>query len=430
MEFPDAATVDAVLPDPTLPAFHEVHYDPPAPTLDDVTEATRTAVDALSFSELPSGATVAVGLGSRGITDIVPVARAVVDELCDCGLDPVVVPAMGSHGGATAEGQRRTLASLGLTEEALGCPVDARMDAERIGESTLGSAVYFSRAALDADGVVVVNRVKAHTNFDGPFESGLCKMATVGLGKQVGASAIHERATVDGFVPTIEAALDVVRAETPFLGGIAIVENFLDETADVQGVPAAALPDGEFGLLERAYDHMPTLPYDEIDVLVVDRIGKDVSGAGMDTNVIGRYDLRGVADPETPDIERIVVRGLTETTHGNGHGIGLADLTTRAVADELDLEQMYANALTSGSHSKSHLPVVLPTDRHALVAAVSAIGPYDPDTVRIAWIEDTGHLASFHVSPALARETVEHVTVGEPRRLVFGDEDVRFEPTE
>ncbi|ESP87979.1 lactate racemase domain-containing protein [Candidatus Halobonum tyrrellensis] len=428
MRFPDAETVDAVLDAPALPRFASVRYEPETPELADPAAAARAELDALPLSDVPDGGRVAVGLGSRGIHDVVPVARAVVDELAERGFEPFVVPAMGSHGGATAEGQVETLAGIGLTEEALDCPIDARMDTEILGESAVGAPVPFSTAALEADGVVVVNRVKAHTNFSGEFESGLTKMATVGLGKQRGANAVHERALAEGYVPTLSAALDVIRAEAPLLGGVAIVENFYDRTAELAGVPAAALPDAEAPLLERAYEYMPTLPYDDLDVLVVDRIGKDVSGAGMDTNVIGRYSVLNADDPETPDVDRIVVRGLTEATHGNGNGIGLADVTTRAVAERLDLDQVYTNALTSGSLSKAKLPVVLPDDERALAAALSTIGTYDPGTVRVAWVRDTGHLSEFRVSEALARDPPAGVVVDRWEALTFDAGEPSFDP--
>ncbi|MEF8875276.1 MAG: lactate racemase domain-containing protein [Haloarculaceae archaeon] len=430
MEFPDESTVSAVLDPVEFPLLHDVRYAPPTPVLEDVPGAAREAVDALAVGDLPAGATVAVGVGSRGITDLVPVVRATVDRLREHGLDPVLVPAMGSHGGATAEGQREVLAAVGVTEESVGCPVDARMETVVLGESEAGSPVHFAAAAAEADATLVVNRVKAHTNFTGPFESGLCKMATVGLGKQRGARAVHERALVEGYVPVIEAAFEVVRREVDLLGGVAVVENFEDETAVVEGLRAGALPEAEADLLELADEYMPTLPYEDLDVLVVERIGKDVSGAGMDTNVVGRYQVLNAEDPETPRIDRILVLGLTEATHGNGQGIGLADLTTVDVIEELDLDQMYANALTSASLSKARLPVALPTDELALRAAVSSVGPYDPETVRLAWIRDTGHLSAFRVSPALARDPPEHVEVVGRSRLTFGADGAGFEPVE
>ena len=427
MDFPDAETVEAALPAVELPTFREVRYDPPAPTLDDPAETARAELDDLPLDDLDAGAQVAVGLGSRGITDVVPVARAVIDELQSRDFEPVVVPAMGSHGGATLEGQERTLSSIGLTEEALGCPIDPRMDTEHLGISAIGGEVHHATAALDADGVLAINRVKAHTNYDGEFESGLTKMLTIGLGKQVGAKSVHEQALVEGYEAAIESAFEVVTERSPVLGGIALVENFHDETATIEGVPVSALPDREAALLERAYEYMPTLPYEDLDVLVVDRIGKDVSGAGMDTNVIGRYEVLNTDDPDSPAIRRIVVRGLTDATHGNGQGLGLADVTTAAVTEELDLDQVYTNALTSGSLSKARLPVVLPNDRLALETAVTTVGPYDPETIRVAWIRDTSHLSSFRVSEALAAEDHDHVEVVGSAPLSFDDGTASFE---
>ena len=430
MRFPNADDVDGVLDPPLLPRFATVRYEPETPELTAVAETAREQLNALALDEVPEGGRIAVGLGSRGIHDIVPIARATVDELQDRGFEPFVVPAMGSHGGATAEGQRRTLEGIGLTETALGCPIDATMGTTVLGESAIGASVPFSTAALAADGVLVVNRVKPHTSFTGRFESGLTKMATIGLGKQPGANVAHEHALTEGYVPVLDAALDVVRAEVPLLGGVAIVENFHDRTAQIKGLAAATLPDAEEPLLERAEDHMPTLPYDDLDVLVVDRIGKDVSGTGMDTNVIGRYNVLNAEDPPTPAIDRIVVRGLTEATHGNGMGIGLADVTTAAVAAALDLHQVYTNALTSGSLAKARLPVVLPDDEHALAAALSSIGTHDPETVRVAWIRDTGSLSSFRVSAALARDPPPGVHIEEWQQLTFTDGKPSFGPAE
>ncbi|WP_101296999.1 nickel-dependent lactate racemase family protein [Halegenticoccus soli] len=430
MKFPNEEAVEGVLDAVPFPEFADVRYEPPAPAVDDPGAAARRELDALPLDSVPEGGRVAVGLGSRGIHDIVPIAAAVVDELRGRGFEPVAVPAMGSHGGATADGQRRTLGSLGLTEERLGCPIDARMETTVLGESDLGRPVHVSTAALEADGILVLNRVKPHTNFEGSVESGVCKMAAIGLGKQRGASAVHDAALVRSYVSAITSTFEVVRRETPFLGGLGIVENFYDRTAVVRGLPAESLPDAEGDLLERAREYMATLPYEEIDVLVVDEMGKDISGTGMDTNVIGRFRVLNEDDPERPEVKRIFARGLTEATHGNGHGIGLADVTTTGAVESLDLDQMYANALTSGSLSKSSLPVALPNDRLALTAALTSFGPYDPETAGVVWIRDTSHLSSFRVSPALVAEGGEHVTVEGRSRLAFDDGAARFEPIE
>jgi hypothetical protein len=255
-------------------------------------------------------------------------------------------------------------------------------------------------------------------------------MIAIGLGKREGAALVHEAAVEHGYVDAILDTLAVIREEVSLLGGIGIVENFYDRAARVEGVPAAELPDGETTLLSEARELMATLPYEQLDVLVVDRIGKDVSGTGLDTNVVGRTRVLGGSEPSTPQIDRIVLRGLTEETHGNGHGIGLADLTTVDVLEALDLEAMYTNALTSGSLQRDALPVALPTEELALSAAFRTAGAYDPETVRAAWIRDTLHLSEFRVSTALAAEDYDHVDTGVYQRLTFRDGEPAFEPVE
>ncbi|MCU4751418.1 DUF362 domain-containing protein [Halobacteria archaeon AArc-curdl1] len=429
MEFPDTTSVTDVLDPIDLPEFVDVQYHPPSPEIDDVEAATRTEIETLPLQELKEGSTVAIGIGSRGIHDIVSIARATINEIRARGFEPVVVPAMGSHGGATADGQRRTLAALGLTEEALGCPIDARMETTVVGHTSEGGNVHVATAVREADATLVINRVKPHTNFYGPIESGLCKMLTVGLGKQAGAQSVHRQALVHGYVPVIEESLAAIKEELEIVGGIAIVENAFDRTAEVVAVPGEQLPENETDLLERARKLMPTLPFDDLDVLIVEQIGKDVSGSGMDTNVIGRYGVLNTDDPERPQIKRIAVLGLTEATHGNGQGIGLADVTTVPVIRELDIEQMYRNAATSSSLTKANIPIVMPDDESAVTLAASSIGPYDPESIKIAWIEDTAHLSSFRVSTAvLDGEDQPHVEVKGKQRLEFVDGDASFEP--
>ncbi|KOX98199.1 MULTISPECIES: DUF362 domain-containing protein [Halorubrum] len=431
MEFPERADVDGLIDPQPLPEFARVRYEPRTERLDDPVGAARESLGALDLDGLSAGATVAVGVGSRGIDRIDEVAAGVVDRLDERGFDPVVVPAMGSHGGATPEGQREVLAALGVTEESVGAPIDARMAAAELATVSVGDAetpVYFAEAALEADAALVVNRVKAHTNFTGPIESGLAKMTVVGLGKQRGAKTFHSTAIAEGYVETLAAALDVIEEETPIVGGVALVENFEEEIGHVEGVPAGSFLDREPALLERAYEEMPTLPVDDVDLLVVDEIGKEISGAGMDTNVIGRYRVLNAPDPETPDIDLIYVRGLTEATKGNGNGIGLADLTRRAAVDQLDLTKSYANALTSGSLAKSKLPVVAPDDEFALRTAAAALGAYDPESARIVWIRNTQELGEFRVSDALIEDLPEAAVVTGRETVTFDAGTAGFEP--
>jgi hypothetical protein len=338
---------------------------------------------------------------------------------------------MGSHGGATAEGQRETLASLGVTEDRVGAPIDARMDVDQVDEVQVGETTYpvfFASAALETDGILVVNRVKPHTNFSGRVESGLCKMLVAGLGKQRGASSFHATALTEGYVPALEAAFAAIAEATPLLGGIALVENADEETTHIEAIPASKTLDREPALLDRAYEEMATLPVEDIDLLVVDEVGKDVSGAGMDTNVVGRYRVLNAPDPDTPQIKLVYVRGLTERTEGNGNGIGLADLTRRAAVDQLDVAKTYANALTSGSLAKARIPVVAPDDELALRIALSALGSPHPDDVRVVWIRNTQDLGELYVSTGVVDDLPETATVAEEFELGFDDGTARFTP--
>ncbi|MDS0295539.1 DUF362 domain-containing protein [Halogeometricum sp. S3BR5-2] len=424
MNVPTRGDVDHLIDPQPLPPFARVRYEPSVETVADPSDAARAELGGLPLDGLDEGATVAVGVGSRGIHAINEVAASVVAALRERGFDPVVVPAMGSHGGATAEGQREVLESLGVTEDRTGAPIDARMEAEELGAVTVGGtemSVYFSAAALAADAVLVVNRVKAHTNFSGPVESGLTKMSVVGLGKQRGAKSFHSTAIAEGYVETLRAALSVVESETPLVGGIALVENFEERIARVESIPAGSFLDREPELLRLADEEMPTLPVEEVDLLVVDELGKEVSGAGMDTNVIGRYRVLNRDEPETPDIKLIYARGLTEATKGNGNGIGLADLTRRAALDRLDLRKTYANALTSGSLAKANLPVVAPDDEFALRTALAALGGYDPETVRILWIRNTQDLGEMWVSEAVVADLPDAARVVGRGSLGFDD---------
>ena len=429
MDLPDRATLEELVDPRPLPPFVRVANDLSAETLADPPGQGRAELERLGLDGLDPDATVAVGVGSRGIAAIDEIVAATVAELADRGFEPVIVPAMGSHGGATPVGQRSVLESLGITPERVGAPIDARMDVEKLTEVDVDGVrtpVYVSTAALEADALLVINRIKPHTNFTGEIESGLCKMLAVGLGKQPGANAFHSTAIDRGYVPTIEAFVEVIRKSVPLLGGIAIVENAHEEICHLEAVPASELFEREPPLLERAYDEMPTLPVDDLHLLVVDEIGKEISGAGMDTNVIGRYRVLNAPDPDRPAIDLIYVRGLTAKTKGNGIGIGLADLTRRAAVDELDLRSVYTNAVTSGSLAKATLPVVAPDDELAIQIALNALGAYDPETARIAWIENTAELEELRVSEAVAAE-FEGADVHARERLTFSDGTATFE---
>lgn len=420
------ATVLEACGDTPLPEFgliERVWNTDPIPS-DRVEMAAAEAVTSLDFNGVPDGGEVAVGAGSRGIANLPSIVRGVVDGIRDAGYDPFVFPAMGSHGGATGEGQREMLESLGVTDTAIGCEIRSSMDVVKVGETAdRGVSVYADAHAVAADAIVPVNRVKPHTDYDGPVESGLSKMLVIGMGKQRGAKTAHEWAVDWSFRNMIPEITEKLLSELPVAGGVAIVEDQFDDTTLIEGVPPSAFLDREAELLERAYDLLPTVPFDDVDVLILDRQGKDVSGQGMDTNVIGRRPFAiNEPAPELPDIKRIFVRRLTETTHGNAMGMGSADFVHRDIAAELDSSTSLINAITASTTRGVRLPPVVETDRAGLVASLSTVGVVDPDTARVLRATDTMRLDRVYASPALvneARERSDLQVVAEPTPIEF-----------
>jgi hypothetical protein len=373
------------------------------------------------------GASIAVAVGSRGIAALPRIVAAVVAGLRRRGARPFVVPAMGSHGGATAEGQVAVLAKLGVTERSAGCPVLATMEVVQIGALPSGLPVLLDRHAHGADGIVVVNRVKPHTAFRGPSESGLVKMLAIGLGKQKGADAYHAWGFGHMAEHIVQAATAVV-AKARILFGVAVVENAYDRPALVEAIPARRIVTRDAELLAVARANMPRLLVDPLDVLVVDRIGKEFSGSGMDPNVTGRFATPFASGGAR--IARIVALDLSETTAGNGNGIGMADVTTRRAVARLDLVAMYANAITSHVLPSVRIPAAMDTDREAILAAVKTCDARDLARVRLVRIPDTLHLGELWLSEALvdeARGNPALEIVGPPQALTF-DADGRLAP--
>ena len=424
---PEATVLDAC-GDRPLPDLGLVERDwdtDPIPS-DRVEVAAAEAVASLEFDGVPEGGEVAVGAGSRGIANLPSIVSGVVGAVRDAGYDPFVFPAMGSHGGATAEGQREMLDSLGVTPEAIGCEIRSSMEVVRVGETPdRGVPVYADAHAAGADAIVPVNRVKPHTDYDGPVESGLSKMLVIGMGKQRGAKTAHEWAVDWSFRNMIPEIAEKLLVELPVAGGVAIVEDQFDDTGLIEGVPPSGFLDREAALLELAYDRLPTIPFDDVDVLVLDRQGKDVSGQGMDTNVIGRRPFAiNEPEPELPDVKRIFVRGLTETTHGNAMGMGSADFVGRDVAAELDSATTLINAITASTTRGVRLPPVVETDRAGLVASLSTVGVVGPGDARVLRATDTMRLDRLYASAALveeARERDDLRVLAEPSPIEFDD---------
>lgn len=370
--------------------------------LDDPRAATQRMVsDRLAELNARSGARVAIGVGSRGIRDIVPVVQATVTACRDAGLAPCIVPAMGSHGGGTAEGQRSVLEHLGITEEAVGAPIVSSQDVTTIGVTESGIPVSFDRTALDADFIVPINRVKPHTDFAGTHESGLCKMLAIGFANHAGCSRIHQEG-FPRFHEVIPEVAGLILRTLPVAFGVAIVENAYDETCLIEAIPRAAILTREAELLQIAYANMARLYFDHIDVLVVEEIGKNISGAGMDPNIIGRTAGGLLPGFDGPAIRRIVVGALTAAGYGNAIGIGEADFTTERLAGQMDRMATYANAIAAGVPESARLPIVLPTLDDAVRAALQTCGLDDWSQAAIVRIKNTLHLDTILVSDALA----------------------------
>lgn len=406
-EFPDRdrleATNDAELSD--LPRAYRVSCTRDQPTVQDVAAASVDAVnDVPELDELEPGGSVAITAGSRGIDVLPEVLDAVVSELQSRGLEPFVFPAMGSHGGATPEGQRETLAELGITPDRLGCEIRSSLAVEAVGTDSTGRQVYAAEDALEADAVLLVNRVKLHTDFRGAVESGLCKMAVVGLGKQRGADNMHNAALERGFHEVIPEWAGILVEETPIVGGVGIIENASEQAAEIHGLPATDLPEAETTLLERSKEFFPELPVDDLDLLVVDEMGKEISGTGLDTNVIGRVRFHNQAEVDEPSITRIYVRSLTPSSHGNALGVGLADLVHRDLASTVDFEDTYVNIVTSGETNRAKLPFVVPSDATAFVLSASMTGVASASDLRVARIKNTMEPGELWVSEPVATE--------------------------
>ncbi|MFB6256197.1 MAG: DUF362 domain-containing protein [Haloplanus sp.] len=410
---------------PRLGVVEQVWETDPVPA-DAIESRAADAVETLDFASVPDGGEVAIGAGSRGIANLPAIVRGVVAGVRDRGYDPFVFPAMGSHGGATAEGQREKLNTLGVSEASVGCEIRATMAVETVGETPeRGVPVYADANAAAADGIVMVNRIKPHTDFGGEVESGLSKMLVIGMGKQKGAKMAHDWAvdwSLRNMLPEITSQLlDAL----PVAGGVAVVEDEHDDTTLIEGVPASDFLNRERELLETAYERMPTLPFDEVDVLVVDRIGKDVSGQGMDTNVTGRRHFTiNEPEPESPEVKRIYLRGLTAKTKGNAMGMGQADFAHRNVKDGLDWPNALINAITASTVRGVRMPPIVENDRAGLLGALGTVGPVAGDEARVLRVTDTMRLGRCYASAPLieaARERDGLRVVAEPDDIAFDD---------
>ncbi len=404
---------------PLIAPIRQMHDQP---RIDDVAGETRRAwQDSSVRGRIRPKMRVAVGVGSRGIARQAEMVRATIDVLREWGAEPFVVAAMGSHGGATPEGQRELLATSGITEDALGVPIRTEMDVVEIGRNSRGEPVWWDRNALSADAVVTVSRIKPHTDFRGDYESGVVKMLAIGLGKKRGAAA-HHRWGVPGLRDLMPETGRIVLERTPFVAALAIIENADDETALLQVVERESVLTAEPKLLDTARALMGRLPFDQLDILIIGEIGKNYSGAGIDPNVVGRLLLETAPEPPAPKITRICALDLSPESHGNGTGVGIADLITTRLRDAIDPHATRENSLTACFLWRAKVPLAFPTDRDCLTAAIETCWQPHPEAIRLAIIPNTLELTDLWVSPPLIEESAARAgleSIGDPEPMPF-----------
>lgn len=368
----------------------------------DPARAVRETLETLSLArKVKPGETVGITVGSRGIQNLAALVAAQIEFFRGLGAVPVIIPAMGSHGGATAEGQEEILASYGITAASMGVEIRSSMETVVLGESSSGIPIHFAREALRVDHLVAFNRIKLHTDFAGPLESGLHKILMIGLGKQHGAATYHRAITGEHFAPVASEVVPILLERCSVLCGVAVVENALEETALVEAIPPETLATREPELLELSRSWMPRLPLDRLDLLIIDRIGKNISGTGMDLNIVGRkFHRHFSSDRDSVDCRRIFIRGLAEQSHGNASGVGYADFISERMEAAIDRQKTSINCITSSCVSGAAIPVSLPNDHACIIAALGTIGLTTPTEARVVQIADTLHLDELLVSKA------------------------------
>ena len=387
--------------DISMPAMHRVRQSFETHRIDNVEAAVAEQCSRPEIAgQIKPGMSVAIGVGSRGVANIEPAVKALVESVRAAGGEPFIFPAMGSHGGATAEGQTQVLANYGVTAERVGAPVRATMDTVVVTTMTDGTELHMDRFAHEADGVILVNRIKPHTTFRGEIESGLIKMMIIGMGKISGATIMHSDHGMDRFPQVLPAAAEALMPRINFLFGLGMIEDAYDHTAMNEAVPAGTLISREKELQVKAKSLMPRICFDDIDVLVVEQIGKEISGAGMDPNITGR-NCRGVTGFDLPRVEKIVVLDLTEMTHGNATGMGSADVITKRLFDKIDFGVTYANVIASAYLDGGLIPIVMPTDEDAVRLAVKTTPRVKPMDCRFVRIRHTLAMEEIEVSDAL-----------------------------
>ncbi|MDZ4852947.1 MAG: lactate racemase domain-containing protein [Pirellulaceae bacterium] len=410
--------------DATLPNFFRVRQKFSRPCVASIDAAVQRAVEHAGLSRtIKTGQSVAITVGSRGIANIAAITKQLVSQVKALGGRPFIVPAMGSHGGGTAQGQLRVLENYGVTSDSMGCEIRSSMDTAVVCQAKEGFPVHFDTHAFAADQVIVVNRIKPHTRFFGSVESGLMKMMLIGLGKHAGAIVYHRVIQNYTFDQIVRSVAREVIARCHIAGGIAILENGYEETADIVGLPPERIETEEPNLLNRVRDLLPRLPFDSAELLILDAIGKNFSGSGMDTNIVGRkHNNRSAIGDERPEIEHIYVRSLSEETEGNAAGIGIAELCHRRVIEQMDPVKTRINCITAGHIAAAMVPVDFPNDRTAIETAMGLSGWGRNEDYPAMWIPNTLHVEEVECSQVLLQKAKDHATleiIAEPRPLQF-----------
>lgn len=400
------------------------------PLVKDSVETTKLELSRLGIADkIKPGQKIGITVGSRGIQNLIPILKTVIAEIRQLHAEPCLIAAMGSHGGGTPEGQLEVVESFGITEQEMGVPILTCAESVTIGHTASELPAYVLKSALELDGILVVNRVKTHTSFKGKVESGLIKKLVVGLGGPRGAQQFH------GFGPAELPRLlveigEVLLAKLPVLGGLAIVENAYEETALIQAISAVNMIEEESHVLLYSKSLMPALPVDELDLLVIEEMGKNYSGTGIDTNIIGRARIHGVLEPDKPSIKRIAVLDLSEESHGNATGVGMADFVTQKLVDKMDRQKTYLNCLTSTFVVRAAIPMYFNTEKELLEAALYSLSGIEPEKLRLVIIPNTLFLTECLVSEALLPELKERADIefdGEIHQVDF-DEQRRMKP--
>lgn len=384
-----------------LPKMHRVKQTFESRGLDDIPGAMSAELQTQRIrSTIKAGESIAVGVGSRGVANIEPAVKTLIAELKAMGAEPFIFPAMGSHGGATVEGQIGVLANYGITEERVGAPIRATMETVVVTHMEDGTPLYMDKFAHQADGVVLINRIKPHSTFRGRIESGVIKMLIIGMGKIDGASNMHVEHGMERFPEVLPAAAEALLPHISFRFGVGMIEDAYDETSMIEALTADNLLVREEEILEIAKSWMPRLYFDEIDVIVLEQMGKEISGAGFDPNIVGR-NCRGVTGFGKPHVEKIVVLDLSEQTHGNATGVGLADVITQKLYDGIDFPITYANVIASAYLDGGLIPIPMPDEQSAIALAVKTVPRIKPRDCRIVRMLDTLHVGDIQVSDSL-----------------------------